>query len=194
MKKTLLIFIFMTFFYQIVFTQNVKKTYLDRITVGTSLTVIPNESHYNNFSNEVFEYPEYTWNTNLAIDITRSWRMGFQYMAIYPRSKFFAPQQFFIAGTFLQFNMLPKNLSRNRVYLEASYNLGNKCSCGNFEPYKVDNIRYWGLGFGVDLKLTNWLRLDIGFFNYQIFNKIDGKYNWTQYIVGLEFPISIKKK
>lgn len=193
MKKTLLPFIFMTLFYQIVFTQNVKKAYLDRITIGTSLTVIPSESQYDNISNEVFEYPEYTWNMNLAIDITRSWRMGFQYMAIYPRSKYFAPQQFFIGGTFLQFNIIPKSIPRNRVYLEGSYNLGNLCSCGNFEPYKVDNIRYWGLGFGADLKLTNWLRLDLGFFNYQIFNKIQGKYNWTQYIVGLDFPITIKK-
>lgn len=175
-----------------IFAQNNNKIYFDRLILGTSLTLIPNNYTFAN-SSEDYLYLEYTWNNNIAIDITRRWRMGFQYLATLTKSEISASQKYFMAGTFLQFNFLPKDIKRDRLYIEASYSLGNHCSCGDFEPYKLDNIRYWGLGAGADFKLTNWLRLDLGFFNSQIFNKIEGKYNWTQYIMGLEFLISIKK-
>lgn len=175
------------------FAQSNSKDYFNKVIIGTSMTLIPNLYENFNAPRREDKVLEYTWNTNLSLDINKYFRTGFHYMYTIEKSKYFDSEKYFMAGTYIQFNPLGKKTPPNRVYIENSLNIGNRCSCGNDKPYKLDNLKYWGLGLGADLKITNWLHLDLAFHNYIIFNKIEGKYNWTQYIVGLEFPISIKK-
>ncbi len=174
--------------------QTNNKEYFNKVIVGTSLTLITNLYENLNAPKQEDKVLEYTWNTNLSLEINKYFRTGFHYMYIVEKSKYFDNQKYFMAGTYIQFNPLGKKTPPNRVYIENSLNIGNICSCGNDRSYKLDNLKYWGLGLGADLKLTNWLHLDLAFHNYIILNKIQEKYNWTQYIIGLDFPISIKKK
>ncbi len=176
------------------FAQSNKKDYFNKVVLGTSLTLIPNLYDNLNAPKQESKVFEYTWNTNLSLEINKLFRTGFHYMYIVEKSKYFDNQKYFMAGTYIQFNPLGKKTPPNRVYIENSLNIGNRCPCRIDKPYKLDNLKYWGLGLGADLKLTNWLHLDLAFHNYIILNKIQEKYNWTQYIIGLDFPISIKKK
>ncbi len=100
---------------------------------------------------------------------------------------------YFILGTFGQFNLVPR-ANKARFYIEGSLNMGNYCTCLPESPYMRDNLYYYGLGAGIDWQLTKWVRLDLGFFNYNIINKFTEKNNYTQYIVGLDFPFLLKKK
>lgn len=174
--------------------QSNSSNYFNKIILGTSVTLISDEHENVNAPKQKEYIKEYTWNTNLSLEINRYFRMGFQYMYIQEKSKYFDNQKYFIAGTYIQFNPLATKTPPNRIYIENSLNIGNKCTCGNDKQFKLDNLKYWGLGFGGDIKLTNWLHLDLAFHNYIILNKIEGKYNWTQYIVGLDFPIYAKKR
>jgi hypothetical protein len=172
--------------------QNRPKTYLDRLILGSSLTVIPDDYALSSLGGS-YTRLEYTWNTNLAIDISPKWRFGFQYLSISAKNYYKARENFFLAGSFLQYNFIPKNIDRRRIYFETSYNLGNYCTCGELEPYKKDNLKHLGFGMGGDFKINNWLHIDIAFVNYIIFNKIPEKYNYTQYILGLDFVLPVKK-
>ncbi len=171
----------------IVFAQNQRSFVLNKVTVGTSLTLIRDEI------TEPFRYinDEYTWNTNLAIDLNKRLRVGLQYMSLWTRKDQVRDGNYFILGTFGQFNILPR-ADKARLYIEGSLNTGNYCTCRP-NPYLRDNLYYYGLGAGVDWAIAKWVHLDLGFFNYNIFNKFDGKYNYTQYIIGLDFPFMLKK-
>lgn len=173
--------------------QSNNKDYFNKVIVGTSLTLIPNLYENLNAPKQQDKVSEYTWNTNLSLEINKYFRTGFHYMYIVEKSKYFDNQKYFMGGTYIQFNPLGKKTPPNRVYIENSFNIGNICTCTNDKPYKLDNLKYWGLGLGADLKLTNWLHLDLAYYHYIILNKIQGKYNWGGYIIGLDFPISIKK-
>jgi hypothetical protein len=175
------------------YCQERPKTFLDRLILGSSLTIIPDDSYKLPNSSGTYNRWEYTWNTNLAIDISRRWRFGFQYLSIYAKKYASIKENFFITGSFLQYNFIPKNLKRYRIYVETSYNLGNYCTCGEEEPYKKDNLKYLGLGAGADFRITDWLHFDFAVANYDILNKILGKYNYTQYIFGFEFALPLKK-
>ena len=69
-------------------------------------------------------------------------------MYILEKSNYYDKQKYFKAGTYIQFNPLGKKTPPHRTYIENSINIGDKCSCGNDKPYRVDNLKYWGLGFG----------------------------------------------
>ena len=189
MTKIVLFSLFTILLSHTAFSQNEKNAVLNRVTIGTSLTFI--QDHY-----EIpfpYVYNEYTWNTNLAIDINKRWRVGMQYMAIWTKKGQVKDGNYYIGGTFGQFNLIPK-AKNARLYIEGSLNKGNYCTCVPDSPYLRDNLYYYGLGLGLDINLADWVHLDLGFFNYTILNKFTEKYNYTQYILGLDFPFLLKKK
>jgi hypothetical protein len=171
-----------------IFSQGQPTFVLDKVTVGTSLTFINDKIK----EPIAYTYDEYTWNTNLAIDITKRWRVGMQYMGLWTKKDKVSDGNYFIAGTFGQFNLIPY-AEKARLYVEGSLNIGNYCTCLPDRPYLRDNLYYYGLGGGIDWAITKWVHLDLGFFNYNIINKFSEKYNYTQYIVGLDFPFRLKK-
>lgn len=188
MKKYLLILLLFFKADAAIFSQNDRTFILNKIIIGTSLTLITDKRE-----NPVpYTYDEYTWNTNLAIDLNKRLRVGLQYMGLWTQKDKVHDGNYFILGTFGQFNILPR-ADKARLYVEGSLNTGNYCTCLPDRPYLRDNLYYYGLGAGIDWAVAKWVHLDLGFFNYNILNKFDGKYNYTQYIVGLDFPISLKK-
>ena len=189
MKKYIGLLFFTILQNQSVFSQETRTFVLDKITVGTSLTVISDKYE----TPSPYNFHEYTWNTNLAIDITKRWRIGMQYMALWTKKDKVSDGNYFILGTFGQFNLIPR-ANKARFYIEGSLNAGNYCTCLPESPYLRDNLYYYGLGGGIDWAIAKWVHLDLGFFNYNILNKFKEKYNYTQYIIGFDFPFLLKKK
>ena len=83
---------------------------------------------------------------------------------------------------------------KSNVFVELSGNKGNYCTCYPNFPYTRENLYYLGIGGGVNFRLHKQFFLDIGFTNYDILNNIKEKYNYTQYIIGINYLINFRKK
>ena len=169
--------------------QDTNKKYFDRIVFGQSLTLIPDAFERPNR----FYHKEYTWNTNLSVNINQRLRVGMQYLAIFTTQNNQNQQRFQMFGASVQYNLIPNLFTNGRFYAEINGNKGNYCTCDPDVPYRKDGLNYLGYGFGFDIPIRKWVHLDLAFLNYNILNKIEGKYNYTQYIIGLDFPFVLKK-
>lgn len=86
--------------------QSNNKEYFNKVIVGTSLTLITNLYENLNAPKQQDKVSEYTWNTNLSLEINKLFRTGFHYMYIVEKSKYFDNQKYFMAGSYIQFNPL----------------------------------------------------------------------------------------
>jgi hypothetical protein len=170
--------------------------FFNSFKVGSSLTYI--------FDKNTIDYPEgehlykeYTWNINFAASITKHLDVGLQFMNIFTSGTHVNNNYYTIYGAFAQYDLLANRSPRYSLFLESSINRGNYCTAGHLDPYKKNNIWYAGLGAGIELPadfLLPGLGLELSFFNYQIINQIQTKYNFTQYIVGLNYHIGKPRK
>jgi hypothetical protein len=153
--------------------------------VGTSLTWIWTTTLVDGDFNI---YSEYTWNTNIAVSLSKRVYIGIQLLNIYAQDKNKSFERFTIYGLFAQYNILRN--TDHRFFIETSISRGNFCTCGDFLPRKKENLYYWGLGIGYDLPLNivlNGLYADFSFLNYLILSPVYDKYNYTQYVIGLNY-------
>ena len=161
-----------------------------RIIIGTSLTYIQHTDEFIRTN----RYHEFTWDKNIAININRSLYAGISFKNIYTRgaSSFPSDQKsnYIMAGGFFQYDFLPKQ--KNRLFLEASWNWGNYCTCDP-EPYKEENLNYLGVGGGYDFPLRDNISLDLSFVTYNILKDIEYKFGYTQYTIGLNFDFTKQK-
>ena len=157
-----------------------------RFIVGTSMTYILERNEFlpNN-------YHEFTWNKNIAINITKSLYVGLSYQNIYTRGSSVRIKDennnYNIFGAFLQYDFLP--LRKDKLGIELSWNYGNYCTCGSDDPYKNDGLNYIGIGGGYERPITKLISAEVGFYLYDIIGKVENKYAFTQYIVGLNFDL-----
>jgi len=174
----LLIFLFSNLYSEHYFANYLK--------VGSSLTYIRNgeKDIYGDIQGEI----EYTWNINLGIPLNKRLFTGLQLLNIYAseigeRKKYYA-----VYGLFNQYQFVKtKTFS---LFAETSFNRGNYCTCNNI-PFKKKDLYYLGIGSGTEIvipKIKN-LSLDLSFIFYEILNKIQGKYSYTQYIIGINYKI-----
>jgi hypothetical protein len=154
-------------------------------TVGSSYTYIFDRRmvDVNTFS----RYHEFTWNTNIAIEVLPKWYLGFAYMDIRTYSTRNRGQRgkHNMTSIFSQYDIFTHK--SKRFFAEAAYSYGNFCTCGLKDPYKLSGLNYLGLGAGVELPLYKKLKLDIAFSNHVILQDVKRKYNFTQYVVGLNY-------
>ncbi|NPD48130.1 hypothetical protein HNV12_23475 [Methanococcoides sp. SA1] len=133
-------------------------------------------------------YNEYTWNVNVAMQITKRLDLGVQAMAIFMKPEGGPSENHHIIGVFGQFNFIKKE--KIKVFVETSFNTGNyKLSRNDFYPSYENGIVYIGFGGGVELKISKripHLFLDLSFINYEQLN-IDESYAYTQYVIGLNY-------
>lgn len=181
MKRYFLLFALSHIFY------NCDGQLFDRFVLGTSVTYILDSYPLPTNLTRDYTYQEVTTNLNFGIDVYKGIRVGFQNLLI-NAARSDEKERFNITGGFLQYGF--KRKTGSRIYLEGSYNTGNYCTCKDEEPYKRPQLDYYGIGAGYDWKLTNWLHLDLGFFNYNIIDDEPGKYNFTQYVIGLDFQLA----
>ena len=113
--------------------------YKKSIVIGSSLTFIPDGETTNAVtSNDKLSYHELTWATNLSIDFSKYFRLGFDLKKIYTRSLINGKNSYFLLGLPAQFKFLhqPKFF----LYATAGPYIGNYCTCGEDNPYKVKNL------------------------------------------------------
>lgn len=171
------------------YLQRQNSGFWNRPILGTSLTYIWENSSANSGLPGTFPYlyQEYTWSLNLAYPLSKRWAVGLDNKLIWTESTFSARKNYRITGAQAQFNLTPS--TPNRLFLYSGLYQGNYCTCGEGEPYRKDNLMYWGLGFGWNVRLSNNIYLDLGFENFEMVSREPGKYNYTQYIIGLDFHL-----
>ncbi|HHH54375.1 MAG TPA: hypothetical protein ENK91_12005 [Bacteroidetes bacterium] len=156
--------------------------FAERFEFNTSFVYIPQKS----YTTELI-YHEYTLHNELSINLNRSIYLGFQHLYIFTRGSIINPNNpkdnFNIFGVKLLFDIIPAY--EDKLYVDTSYNLGNYCTCGDYDPSKKEGLNYFGLGFGYDYPVFKRLALRFAFTNYVILNDIEDKYNFTQYTLGL---------
>jgi len=165
--------------------------FLSTFRVGTSLTYIWNVGD----ETEEFELLEYTWNINGSVYLSKRIQTGVQALLIFNHRRQSDWTKYHIYGLFGQFDFFPNQ--KCRLFIETSINRGDYCHSGSGDPYRVDNLYFWGHGIGGDFPLrgiSDRLYLDFAFINYIIINDIEKKYNYTQYIIGLDYIIGKKVK
>jgi hypothetical protein len=161
--------------------------FLNHFTAGTSLTYIWNSNSDDYPEGENF-YEEYTWNVNFAVSLNKRFNLGIQLMNLFTKGTHVEDEHYMIYGLFTQFDFLPEK--RTNLFLETSFSRGDYGTCGHLDPYRINNLWYNGLGGGIEFPvrtISENLFIDLSFMNYIILNKIQTKYNYTQYIVGLNY-------
>jgi hypothetical protein len=164
------------------------------LTVGTSYTYIWDRSNLAQGVNPI-SYQEHTWNANIALEILPRWHFGLMYLNVNTTSELNAERrarsQLF--GVFNQFDILPiKEKRRSRIFGEVQYLYGDHCTCGELDPFPRSGLHYISLGGGVEIPLYKQLRLDLAFYSANILNDVPLKYNFTQYVIGLNYRLISK--
>ncbi len=157
------------------------------IQFGTSLTYIRETDPINIYG---LRQQNLNWTFNIATSITPRIQLGVENMHIF-FAELTEPKlvQANLFGIFGQYSILTDK--KTRVFLETSLHRGNYCSCDPF-PYRKNNLMYYGFGTGLNYYLGKGLILDLGFHNYEIFQKIPRKYNSTKYVVGINYLLNFK--
>lgn len=191
MKKNLFSLIFCLSLTQMTLGQSVLKKeryFFNSFQLGTSLTYIWER---NSFTSDDY-FSESTWNVNFASRLSKRFWMGVQAAPIFSSMRIgttTTKQVNYFAGVFTQVDLL--NEKGLRFYLETSLNRSNYCTCGDLSPKTTEGLHTWGLGGGLELTLNpktqKNLKLELAFYNYIILNDIKFKYNYTQYIIGLNY-------
>ena len=166
----------------------------NRLVLGTNLTYIWDVARLNGAQIEGTTFHELSWHLNIATPILRRLYLGFDYNQIFARDPFSGGNRFRMAGPFAQFDLTRKRKPRRikqieRFFIELGGYKGDYCTCDPDNPYREENLTYISFGFGLDIKLNQQLHLDLGFNNYEILTDILGKYNYTQYVIGLDFHL-----
>jgi len=172
------------------------QNFLNGFIVGTSLTYIWNSNKKDYPVDENF-YEEYTWNINFATTLNKRMIAGIQVLNIFTSGTHVENNNYLIYGIFTQYDFLAKRNKKTALFLEMSINRGDYCTCGHLDPSRKTNLWYHGFGGGIELpikQISEHLFLDLSFYNYIILNKIKTKYNYTQYIVGLNYHFGKKRK
>lgn len=162
--------------------QNAKKSDReDKLIFGTSLT-LRNEGE-EGFPDNII-YRDLTWNINAAFQFSRRFRVGAAAMPIFKKRFREDWENFFMAGAFLQFDVLPKD--RSPIILEAGI------FRGNFVPMSDDIIEkkgmyYLDFGASYEIYIFPKIYLELGGNYYPLINKVEGKDNFFQYVVGVNY-------
>ncbi|HRQ28785.1 MAG TPA: hypothetical protein PLU49_01845 [Saprospiraceae bacterium] len=132
-------------------------------------------------------YHEKTWANGLSLNLNKSLYFGFDYLYMWTSGSAYddikSNNNYYLYGLKFQYDFIPQY--RDMLFAEASISYGNYCTYGKLDPYKLDGLVYLGMGVGYDLPITKMLAFRMGFNNYLILNRVEEKYNFTQYILGL---------
>jgi hypothetical protein len=167
-----------------IYAQN-ERYFAEKFIIGTSLTYIRNSYEYYTVFNE------YTWNANIGISLSKRLFSGLQLLNVYTNEQHSKSiNNHSIVGIFSQYDFF--QFQDFRLFAELSLSTGNYSTSG-FIPSKREGLYYLGVGIGLDypLKFIKGLSLDLSFVTYEILNKIENKYSYTQYIVGLNYRIKV---
>ena len=181
--RSILFCLFLLYFGSFIKAQNLKEATLEQFILGTSLTYIFDKQFQ---ISDLHRYHEWTWSFNASTRLYKGLFAGINYMNIYSYGTDVERDRFHIVGLFTQYDFL-KN--KERLFIETGLYLGNYCTCGRFDPYKQSYLYYWSLGEGWELPIHRYFNLELAFINHLILTDVERKYNFTQYIVGVNFKL-----
>lgn len=155
--------------------------------IGTSATYIWDSDEFNNYQNEL------TWNTNVGITLSKRFFSGIQLLNIYTWGTIEPKESYYIYGLFTQYNFFKS--TDHRLFAEISINNGDYNCFLNNNPIRESNLFYLGTGFGYDLPIRFIPRLyfDFSFIGYNVLNHFNFDFEYTQYILGLNYRINEKR-
>lgn len=156
--------------------------------VGSSFTYIWDYGTGSGVAPDRVSYQEYTWQINANWQWHPRWTTGINYLNVVGRSLGQGRSRAFLAGLFQQYAFYREG--RWRFFGETGFYTGNHCTCGDADPYVKDGLTYLSLGAGGHYALGRRLRLDLAFHTYGILNRVPAKYNYTQYVIGLDYRLS----
>jgi hypothetical protein len=192
MKKTLTITLLIILIMNSIHAQEKKNNhFLNSFVFGSSLTYLwdTNKSIGTSVFDEYF-WSNYSWNLNFAVSLSKSFSTGIQVLNIWSTGTRIENTHNIIYGAFVQYDFLHKTPSKKRMFIEISIDKGDFFTGGTLDPYTRKGLWYNGIGFGFEIPLKSIspnLYLDLSGYNYVILNKIFDKYNYTQYIIGLNY-------
>jgi len=163
------------------------------LVIGSSLSYIWDTELVNgrNFT----YWNEYTWRLNAAISIRNKWKFGVNSNYIFTKGFLRGRNNYNMLGLFAQYNLVPDTLKGGGLFLELNLNRGDFCTCqntSNAEPFRYEGLTYVGFGAGYEFKLWhNWYG-EASFLNHIITNPIEGKYNYTLYVVAIKYRLPLK--
>jgi hypothetical protein len=170
--------------------------FLNSLVVGSSLTYIwnTNDDDYPVGTNL---YEEYTWNLNVAVPLNKRFMVGAQWLNLFTKGTHVPDRNYMIYGLYTQYDFFAKIKSPVSMFLEMSINRGDYGTLGHLDPYRMKGLWYHGFGGGFEFPvrpISERLFFELSFQNYMILNKIQTKYNYTQYILGLNYRFGKSKK
>lgn len=169
--------------------------FFNNFTAGSSLTFFFDSEIYGaNYTGAPgeFKYRSYDWNINFAASLNKKMQIGVQVINIFSSGTRIDNRYNNIYGVFAQYDFFHKVPYRRKLFIDMSINRGNYCTADILDPYTVKGLWYHGMGGGLELPLSKKnkrIYIDLSFYNYWILNKIEKKYNYTQYIIGLNYRI-----
>jgi hypothetical protein len=170
--------------------------FLNSLVVGSSLTYIWNSNDVDYPTDQHF-YEEYTWNLNVATSLNKRIMVGAQLMNLFTKGTHVPDRNYMIYGLFAQYDFLAKKETKTSMFLEMSINRGDYGTCGHLDPYRIKGLWYHGMGGGFEFpvkRISERLYVDLSFYNYFILSRIQTKYNYTQYIIGLNYRFGKNKE
>jgi len=193
-QKSIIIFVLLLFSTNI-YAQEKGNFFFNNFTAGTSLTYVRDVEIYGNTYTGApgeYIYNDFTWNINFATSLSKNVQLGVQVLNIFSSGTRVDNEYNKIYGMFVQYDFLHKTPYSVKMFIDMSINKGNYCTCDILDPYTKEGLWYHGMGAGVELplkRISKRLFVDLSFYNYIILNKIEIKWNFTQYIVGLNYHL-----
>lgn len=171
------------------FKQSVNKTHkqLGGIIAGTSLTYIKNKDKSPN-AIEGDAFREYSWNINVATHISNRFRLGINTIQIFTKSPSEGKNNYYLLGAFVQYEPFSPD-KKSHFLLETGLMYGNYATLEPYNPYPREGLIYLDAGVTFEWKLLKNIYIETGFNVYPMLNKINGKYSYTQYVLGLNYII-----
>lgn len=135
-------------------------------------------------------FHEFVIGTQASFSITKSLYFGGQFLLILTKDNYEKKMNnYFLSGVFVNYDVLPKK--RLNLYPEVSFSIGNYCTCDKDKPYRVNNLKYLGMGIGVDIPISkrNNFYIHTSFNAHFIVNSIPKKSSFNIYRVGLLYKL-----
>jgi len=175
------------------FSQEKEKYFGKTFAIGSSLTYmwdIGGTKHQG-----VHYFDEWAWNINASMKLSKKFWFGIQLNPIFTKEYYLGVVErnvYQFNGTFIQYDFLFKK--GWRIYVETSLNYSDYCTCDTglyYSPYRKSGLFFWGGGGGFEYVVNKNkganLLVEFAFFNNVILNNINYRYNFTQYIIGLNY-------
>ena len=188
--RVIFILIFCSFYLQALHAQEKKGRFADQVIIGTGLSAIRDAG---GIQDDLIHW-EYTAVANASLRLTKIFHIGFEYRFIHTSGSSTSvfpppPTTYNMYGIFTQLDFL--NYKGLRFFGQLSYDRGNYCGCiGTRNPFKVEDLNYFGWGIGVNYRIHKYVSIDASFMYDYVLNP--GEYNpyaYTYWALGVNYDL-----